>query len=127
MQIDSSPAVQTILIVDDDPALIVAWGRLLRLKSFRVATARDAEAGLAAATDLRPALIITDRGLPGMDGIEFCRVLKRNPRLAEIPVVLASAGETPILSEPLWNAFWQKPVPADLMLVTITRLLAGSR
>ncbi len=116
--------MQTILIVDDDPAMIVAWGRILRLKSFRVATARDAEAGLAAANDLHPALIITDRNMPGMDGIEFCRQLKLNPKLAGIPIILASAGGKPTLSEPLWDALWQKPVPADVMLVTIKRLLA---
>lgn len=126
MQIDPSPAVQTILIVGDDPSLIVAWERLLRLKGYRVATARDAEAGLAAATDLCPALIITDWGLPGMDGIEFCGILKGDPKLAKIPIVLASADEIPTLSEAPWSASWQKPVRADLMFGTITRLLAGS-
>jgi CheY-like chemotaxis protein len=103
MELDPSQPMQTILIVDDDPALSIAWGRILSLKGFRVATARDAEAGMAAAADLHPALIITDRGLPGMDGIEFCRALKCDPRLAVIPVVLASAGEVPMLTEPPWS------------------------
>ncbi|WP_081072871.1 response regulator [Burkholderia cepacia] len=119
--------MQTILIVDDDPAIIVAWSRVLRLKNFGVATARDAEAGLAAANDLHPALIITDWHMPGMDGIEICRQLKRNPKLAEIPIILASTGENPTLSEPLWDALWQKPVPVDVMLAGIERLLTRPR
>jgi CheY-like chemotaxis protein len=69
------------------------------LKKCQVATAANAEAGLAAANDLRPALIITDRNMPGGDGIEFCHQLKRNPDLAEIPVVLSSAGDEPQICE----------------------------
>ncbi|WP_167338362.1 response regulator [Paraburkholderia oxyphila] len=109
--------------MDDDPAIIVAWTRILRLKNFGVLTAGDADAGLAVANDLHPALIVSDWHMPGMDGIEFCRQLKHNPKLAETPIILASAGEKPTLSEPLWDAFWQKPVPVGIMLVTIERLL----
>ncbi|MCC8405132.1 response regulator [Paraburkholderia sp. MMS20-SJTN17] len=52
-----------------------------------------------------PCLIVTDWHMPGMGGIEFCRQLKRDPKLAEIPVILASAGEKPASSEALWDAF----------------------
>ncbi|QBR04216.1 response regulator transcription factor [Paraburkholderia pallida] len=119
--------MQTILIVDNDPAIIVAWRRILRLKDFEVATARDADAGLAAANDLLPALIITDRNMPGMNGIEFCHRLRRNSKLTKIPIILASAGEKPTLSEPLWDVYWQKPVTSNVMLGTIERLLARPR
>jgi CheY-like chemotaxis protein len=116
--------MRTILIVDDDPAIIVAWSRIFQLKNFGVATAKDAQAGLTAVHELCPALIITDWHMRGMDGIEFCRRLKRDPDLAKIPIVLVSAGEKPNLNEHLWDAFWQKPVPADVMLTTIERFLA---
>lgn len=116
--------MRTILIVDDDPAIIVAWRRILHLKNFEVASAGDAEAGLAVANDLHPDLIVTDWHMPGMDGIEFCRRLKRNPKLAGIPIILASAGEKPTVSEPLWDALWQKPVAMAVMLKTVERLLA---
>lgn len=119
--------MQTILIVDDDPAIIVAWKRILRLENFEVASAGDAETGLAVANDLHPDLIVTDWHMPGMDGIEFCRQLKANLKLAEIPIILASAGERPTLSEALWDAFWQKPVPADVMLMTVERLVSRPR
>lgn len=119
--------MRTILIVDDDPAIIVAWRRILRLKNFEVASAGDAEAGLAVANDLHPDLIVTDWHMPGMDGIEFCRQLKRNPQLAEIPVILASAGEKPASSEALWDAFWEKPVSADVMLMTVERFVPRPR
>jgi CheY-like chemotaxis protein len=87
MTISLTSVMSTILLVDDDPAILVAWGRLLRLRHYHVATASDGGSGLVAAGDLRPDLIVTDRAMPGMDGIEFCRRLKRDPTLARIPVV----------------------------------------
>jgi CheY-like chemotaxis protein len=115
--------MQTILLVDDDRSLLIAWRRMLQLKGYGVETARDGESGLAAAKELHPALVITDRSMPGMDGVEFCRQLKSEPTLARIPVVLASASHELALESPLWDEFWQKPVPVEIMLTSIRRLV----
>lgn len=55
--------MQTILIVDDDPSILAAWKRILKLEGYRVETANDGRAGLSLAHNLEPDLIITDRSM----------------------------------------------------------------
>lgn len=119
--------MQTILLVDDDPAIRTAWGRILRLWHYGVATASDGQGGLVAANAAKPALIITDREMPGMEGVEFCRRIKRDPKFAGIPIVLVSAVDVSALHAPVWDECWQKPVSAEVMLASIRRLLASPR
>jgi CheY-like chemotaxis protein len=117
---------QTILLVDDDRSLLVAWKRILQLAGYRVETASDGETALAAVNKVQPVLIITDRSMPGMDGIELCHQLRREPKLAGIPVVLASASHENTFSAPVWDELWQKPVSVETMLASIRRLVALS-
>lgn len=118
--------MHTILLVDDDCSLLLAWKRILLLKGFHVETANDGHSGLAAAIRLYPALVITDRSMPGMDGIEFCRQLRRKPRLTETPIILTSASDEIALEAPIWTEYWQKPVTSEKILTSIERLLAHS-
>lgn len=106
--------------------VLVAWKRILQLEGYRVETASDGEAGLAAAKKVDPVIIITDRFMPGMDGVELCRQLRREPKLAGIPVVLASDSHEMGFSPPVWNELWQKPVSMETMLASMRRLLALS-
>jgi CheY-like chemotaxis protein len=116
--------MQTILLVDDDRSILIAWKRILQLEGYRVETASEGEAGLAAVNKVQPVLIITDRSMPGMDGIEFCLQLKRDPKLAGIPVVLATAEHEITFGAPVWDEVWQKPVSLETMLASIRRLVA---
>jgi CheY-like chemotaxis protein len=118
--------MQTILLVDDDQSILVAWKRILRLEGYRVETASDGAAGLAAAQEVEPILIITDRSMPRMDGVELCRQIRLEPKLAGIPVVLVSDSHEIGFNAPVWNELWQKPVPMETMLASIRRLLALS-
>jgi CheY-like chemotaxis protein len=122
----SMKKMQTILLVDDDRSILVAWKRILQLEGYRVETASDGETGLAAANKVQPVLVITDRSMPGMDGIELCQQLRREPKLARIPVVLASVSHEITFSAPVWDELWQKPVSVETMLVSIRRLVALS-
>jgi len=115
--------MQTILLVDDDRSILIAWTRILQLEGYRVETASDGEAGLAIANRVQPVLVITDRSMPGMDGIEFCHQLRRKPKLAGIPVVLASADRQIAFGAPVWDELWQKPVSVETMLESIRRLV----
>ncbi|MGY6157474.1 response regulator [Paraburkholderia graminis] len=116
--------MQTILLVDDDRSVLTAWKRILQLEGYRVETASDGKAGLAAANQVQPVLVVTDRSMPGMDGIEFCRQLRREPKLAGIPLVLASADHEIAFGAPVWDELWQKPVSVESMLASIQRLVA---
>ncbi|SAL66635.1 response regulator receiver modulated metal dependent phosphohydrolase [Caballeronia udeis] len=68
----SSKQLKTILLVDDELSVVNAWKRILQLEGYRIVTATNGRAGLVAAREERPDLIITDRSMPIMDGVKFC-------------------------------------------------------
>ena len=82
-----------VLVVDDDPVIadLVAF-RLGRL-GLEVSVESDGEAGLAAARQLRPDLVVLDWMMPRMNGLEVCRALRgdADPALARTPVLLLTA------------------------------------
>ena len=81
----------TILVVDDTPENLNLMYELLR-DYYRVKIAGTGEKALAiAAVDPPPDLILLDVMMPGMDGHEVCRRLKRDPRVRNIPVVFLTA------------------------------------
>jgi CheY-like chemotaxis protein len=85
----------TVLVVDDselDRELVIA---LLDASGYEVLTAKDAEEGLQMATMHAPDLILMDIDLPGIDGFEATRRLKRDPRTSHIPVLAVSARAKP--------------------------------
>ncbi|MDP9391408.1 MAG: response regulator, partial [Actinomycetota bacterium] len=79
-----------VLVVDDDPVVadLVAF-RLGRM-GLEVSVESDGEAGLAAARQLRPDLVVLDWMMPRMNGLEVCRALREDPDagLAATPVLL---------------------------------------
>ena len=82
-----------VLVVDDDPVVadLVAF-RLGRM-GLEVSVEGDREAGLAAARQLRPDLVVLDWMMPRMNGLEVCRALREDPDagLAATPVLLLTA------------------------------------
>lgn len=80
-----------ILIVEDDHNIIELLTYNLEQEGFDVHTAPDGADGLQRAASDAPDLIILDLLLPEIDGLEVCRLLKRNPRTAAIPVIMLTA------------------------------------
>jgi CheY-like chemotaxis protein len=95
----------------------------LQLNGYCVETASDGVTGMAVAQQIQPRLIITDRSMPGMNGIELCYRLRREPKLAKTPVVLATAESEIVFGAPVWDELWQKPVSVETMCESIQRLL----
>lgn len=91
------PAVKsgpvTILVADDDPTIVKLLTLALEPDGFRVVTANDGKTALDRARIERPALILLDWQMPGADGIEVTRALRRerDPALRDVPVVLITA------------------------------------
>ena len=80
----------TVLIVEDDTR-IANWVKLyFERAGFVVEAAYDGESGLALARDLTPDLIILDLTLPRLDGVELCRILRRE---SEVPIIMLTARE----------------------------------
>ncbi len=82
---------QTILVVDDDPHMLRGTARVLSNEGYGVIQARSAAAGVKAARERQPDLILLDVVLPDGDGCEICRQLKKEPVTAGIFIVLISA------------------------------------
>ncbi len=79
-----------MLVVDDDPTLADVVGRYLLHEGYAVEHAASGEEGLTLATDHPPDLVVLDLMLPGVDGMEVCRRLRR-PGRAPVPVIMLTA------------------------------------
>ncbi|AXJ02039.1 two-component system, OmpR family, alkaline phosphatase synthesis response regulator PhoP [Cyclonatronum proteinivorum] len=82
---------QTILVVDDEEDLLEFISYSLRKEGYDVLTTDKGETGIKMAGENRPDLILLDIMMPGMNGIEVCRVIKQNQDLRHIPVVFLTA------------------------------------
>lgn len=80
-----------ILIVDDNPTNLKLVAYLVRANGYEVETAGDAEQAVAAIAANRPALILMDLQLPGVDGLELTRRLKADPATRDIKIVAVTA------------------------------------
>lgn len=80
-----------ILIVDDNATNLKLLRVLLEAEGYAIRTASHANDALQVLRTLRPALILMDIQLPGMDGLTFTRQLKADPDTAAIPVVALTA------------------------------------
>ncbi len=80
-----------ILIVDDEPDTVELIAFHLKAAGFDVATAADGEEALAKARLLLPQLIILDLMLPGVDGLEVCKILRRDQQTAHTPILILTA------------------------------------
>ncbi|MDD5305129.1 MAG: response regulator transcription factor [Elusimicrobia bacterium] len=78
----------TILVIDDEKDLVRLLRHNLEKCGYRVISARDAESGLKLLRKAAPNLLILDIMLPGMDGLEFLRILRGE---SDVPVILLSA------------------------------------
>ena len=82
---------RTILVVDDEPRIVEIARDYLERAGFQVASAGDGPAALTLARSLRPALLVLDLMLPGMDGLDITRALRRDPDLQHLPIIMLTA------------------------------------
>jgi two-component system alkaline phosphatase synthesis response regulator PhoP len=78
----------TVLVVDDEPKIVKQARDYLESSGFRVATAADGTTALALARHERPDLVVLDLNLPGMDGLDVCRALRRE---SDVPIIMLTA------------------------------------
>jgi PAS domain S-box-containing protein len=88
----SSAAGRRVLVVDDEPLNVKLAALRLRDAGFDVETAGGAEEALQSARARVPDAILSDVLMPGIDGFLLCDTVRRDPRLAQVPVVLLSAS-----------------------------------
>ena len=79
---------KTILVVDDEPKIVKLACDYLERGGFRVLAAADGTTALAVARRDRPDLIVLDLNLPGTDGLDVCRALRRE---SDVPIIMLTA------------------------------------
>jgi DNA-binding response OmpR family regulator len=80
--------VKKILIVDDEPTLVATLRYNLESEGYSVESALDGESAVETARDIHPDLIILDIMLPGLDGLQVCRIMRRD---TQAPILLLTA------------------------------------
>lgn len=122
---------QRILLIDDDATLRLVLEQQLRRAGYDVLHAADGFAGCAAASAHRPALIVLDIMMTGIDGLEVCRRLKAAPATATVPVVFLSGSLNQTLRAQLFALgaadVLRKPDEIELLLPTVEAVLRRQR
>ncbi len=92
MRVNGSDPQQTILVIEDEPDVVDLLALSLRKAGgFTLIVANDGITGLKKARTEKPALVILDLMLPGMSGLEVCKLLKSGSVTARIPILMLTA------------------------------------
>ena len=116
-----------VLLAEDDPAIADPLSRALHREGYAVHVVGDGPAALDAATAGGVDLLVLDLGLPGMDGLEVCRRLRKQEATANIPIVLLTfrVGEESV-SEGYASgctAYLKKPIATDELVSALRQHL----
>ena len=116
-----------ILVADDDPVAARFVASLLQERGYEVLVAGDGDHALEMAVKLRPDLIVSDVVMPYRDGFDVLRMVRAEPRLASVPVVIVSmkAREEDIVRglEAGADDYVVKPFNARELLTRVRKLL----
>src|SRR5262249_56977802 len=105
-------AGKKILIADDSPLVVMLLSNLLKSQGYQVATASDGVLAVQRAYSEQPDLILLDIFMPRMNGYQVCRLLKKDPTVAGLPVIILTGSDEAGTAE-----FWSLETGADAFLV----------
>lgn len=116
-----------VLIIDDSATIVALLRRMMKQNSYETFEAGDAESGIEIARTERPGLIFLDIVLPGMNGFEALRRLRRDPLTKDVPIIMISGNEQ--ATEQFYahrigaDDFMKKPFARAEVFARIERLL----
>ncbi|MFQ5637327.1 MAG: response regulator [bacterium] len=118
-----SASGKSILIIEDDDKFAKILIELIRSKGYECQHAETGEKGVQFALEYRPSAIMTDIGLPGIDGWAVMRKLKDNPKTRHIPVYFMSAADKTIEAMRMGAiGFLSKPVSIHELEAAFTKI-----
>ncbi len=121
----------TVLVVDDTPETLGFLTDTLDLAGFTVLIATDGESALRLVEQITPDLVLMDAVMPGLNGFDTCRRMKRNKMLAHLPVIfMTGLSDTENVLEGLAAGgvdYVTKPLVVDELLARIRVHLANAR
>ncbi|EKS71950.1 response regulator receiver protein [Burkholderia sp. SJ98] len=117
----------TVLLLDDSEANLPSLRSALELAGHRVVAGESGIKGLEIIRSLCPHVIVTDWQMPGMDGVEFCKELRKRVVFRRVPIILLSGEREPSLQRPVWTKFFRKPVPLAELINAVESFSRRSR
>ena len=124
-------ANELILIVEDNEKNRKLARKILEKKGYRTIEVETGEEAVEAARREKPAIILMDYQLPGIDGIEAFKRIRTDPAIRRMPIVAVTASAMPEdsarMKEAGFDGFETKPIDVKRLLATIAKLLAGAR
>jgi CheY-like chemotaxis protein len=122
--------IRTVLIVEDEPLNRELEKALFKAAGYAVLEAENAKEGIAIAQDKKPDVIIVDYQMPKIDGIQFIKMLKHDPKIKGIPCVIVTASTTEEQREILKSSdacgYITKPINTRTFVQQVIEL-AGTR
>ena len=119
-----------ILIVDDEPNIVVSLEFLMKKEGFDVAVAVDGEEALAKVATFRPDLVLLDVMMPKKSGFEVCEAVRANPANARrLVVMLTAKGRDTEVAKGLAlgaDAYVTKPFSTKELVAKVKAMLAGA-
>lgn len=119
-----------ILVVDDEPNILLSLEFLMKHAGFQVRTATDGDAALAAVAVEVPDLILLDVMMPRRDGYEVCQAVRDNPACARVKIIMLTAKGRDIEREKGMalgaDDYIVKPFATQELLGRVRELLAGT-
>ncbi len=118
---------QTILIIDDDDAMVDVLSQRLSRQGYEIVVAASGDEGLSIARDRRPNLVLLDLRLPDADGFSVCQQLADDSGTCAIPVIILSGMERPDIIRRSRAAgcqyYVRKPYDPNALLILVQHAL----
>jgi len=119
-----------VLIVDDEPIIVISLEFLMKREGLEVRVAADGEAALAAIEEETPDLLLLDVMLPKLSGFEVCQRLRADPRYRDVKIIMLSArGREPDQQKGLAlgaDLYVTKPFSTKELVAQVQALLAST-
>lgn len=118
----------TGVVADDEPQIRAIFAGILRKAGIRVFEAESGATALALARSARADFVLTDLQMPGVDGLEVCRQLRRDPALKNVRIVVVSGAGQDQRDQAViagCDVVLSKPCSPALLLETIRQLLVA--
>jgi DNA-binding response OmpR family regulator len=125
----ADPVTKRVLIADDEPNIVISLEFLMSRAGFEVSSVSSGDAVLAALRRNRADVLLLDVMLPVCDGFEVCRMIRRDPSLADLKIVMLTArGRDAEVREGLAlgaDAYVTKPFATRELLEFVITLAGG--
>lgn len=86
---------RTIVVVEDEPDTAEMFAEMMRLSGYQVQKSYGGRAAITLIAQTRPDAVVLDLMMPDLSGLEVMSYMRRDPRLAQIPVIVVSAKSLP--------------------------------